>query len=567
MAMMIPDIPRDFVPLSREGEIFAALNTLPDDYYVVHSFKNIRVTDNVLHEGETDFVIFNPQKGIICIEAKAGLVKYENNTWKYGSGKIMKHGGPYNQAAANKWDLFETIRNSRIRDIVNRCKFYHAVWFPEVSSSELSGKRFPADFERQLTLTFDDLSAPQAKIDEIFGIELKNHIQTNLRENDVKHLLQEIICPEFNVFPSIGFENEIRKIKFHRLLSEQEGILNYLIEQRTAVINGAAGTGKTMIAVKKAQRHAMNGEKVLFLCYNSNLRVFLDENYRDSNIDYFTIAGFACKLCSSSKPDYKKASEYLEDMYLTGDFPYTHVIVDEGQDFGYEDLEEADILQLMQDIIMDNDSDLGTFYVFYDKLQLVQGRQVPKCITDADCKLTLYRNCRNTENIAITSLRPISERTPKLFEGAIKGLPAKLHFLGNEGSICEKVDEAMEQMRREGITDIVILTCVTEEKSMLFPYLTEGKYKGKNFSTCRKFKGLEADAIIMIDISEDTFDENHRLLYYVGTSRARLRLEMFTRMGESECMRVLETFLQYKKKIKKPQRDLAIELNTFPIIE
>lgn len=162
---------------------------------------------------------------------------------------------------------------------------------------------------------------------------------------------------------------------------------------------------------------------------------------------------------------------------------------------------------------------------------------------------------------------PYPKGPPKLFEGAIKGAPAKLHFLGEKSQLCEKVAETMEQIIKEGIADIVILTCVTEEKSMLFPYLTEGKYKGKKFSTCRKFKGLEADAIIMIDISEDTFDENHRLLYYVGASRARLRLEMFTRMGESECMRVLKSSLQYRKKIKKPQMDLANELNAFSIIE
>ena len=66
---------------------------LPSDYYVVHSFKNL------LHEGEVDFVIFNRTKGLLCLEAKAGAIKYEGGYWKYSSGCIMKHGGPYNQAA------------------------------------------------------------------------------------------------------------------------------------------------------------------------------------------------------------------------------------------------------------------------------------------------------------------------------------------------------------------------------------------------------------------------------------------------------------------------------------
>lgn len=33
----------------------------------------------------------------------------------------------------------------------------------------------------------------------------------------------------------------------------------------------------------------------------------------------------------------------------------------------------------------------GTFYVFYDKFQLIQSRQVPKYFFDADCKLILYK--------------------------------------------------------------------------------------------------------------------------------------------------------------------------------
>lgn len=567
MATMLPEMPREFAPLSHEGEIFSALQLLPEDYYIIHSFKNVRVENNILHEGETDFVVFNPNKGILCVEAKAGQVKYKNNTWKYGSGRIMKHGGPYNQAASNKWDLFDTIKNSRLKEIISHCKFLHAVWFPEIKESDLHGKKFPADFESHLTLTLEDLYNPQKKIDQIFSIELENHVQTDLSSTDVKNLLREIICPEFSIFPAVGFENEIKKIKFHRLLKEQEGILNYLVEQRSAVINGAAGTGKTMIAVEKAQRHDSEGEKVLFLCYNANLRVFLEENYAGENIDYMTVAGLSCKLCKSSNPDYKKTGEILEDMYITGTFPYVHVIIDEGQDFGYEDMEEADILQIIHDIIVDNEKENGTFYVFYDKLQLVQGEKIPKYITEADCKLTLYRNCRNTENIAITSLKPISERSPKLYEGAIKGVPAKIHFVNNEETLFIKIKDTIEQLNADGITDIVILTCATEEKSILSSMIKNGKYRGKTFSTCRKFKGLEADAIILIDVEESTFNSDQKLLFYVGTSRARIRLDMFTTMGDIECKYVLENDLMYKKKIKRPQRDLAVELNAFPCIE
>ena len=103
MAIMIPEMPRDYDPVSLEGAMFDALKKLPEDYYIVHSFKNVYVEENILHEGEADFVIFNPTKGLLCIEAKAGAVNYEDGYWKYESGHIMKHGVPYKHAEENKW--------------------------------------------------------------------------------------------------------------------------------------------------------------------------------------------------------------------------------------------------------------------------------------------------------------------------------------------------------------------------------------------------------------------------------------------------------------------------------
>lgn len=102
---MIPDMPKEFDPKSHEGIMFEELNELSDDYYVFHSFSIVTLKGNFIAESETDFVIFHPKKGIICLEAKAGQVKYENGYWQYGSGKRMKHDGPYIQAKRNKWNL------------------------------------------------------------------------------------------------------------------------------------------------------------------------------------------------------------------------------------------------------------------------------------------------------------------------------------------------------------------------------------------------------------------------------------------------------------------------------
>lgn len=561
MAIMIPEKPRNFDPASQEGLIFDALASLSEDYYVFHSFRITDTREGIFHESETDFVILNRTKGVICLEAKAGQVRYENGCWLYGSGIPMHNGGPFNQASANKYKLMRYISNSNMSFVLEKCKFFHAVWFPSVSNDRLRSMTLPSEGDKTLVLTKEALSDPEEFIDRVYALELPSRVQTNLSEFECKRLVREIFCPQFNVFPSASFEADLKKIVFHRLLDEQAGILDFLDEQLTAAVNGAAGTGKTMIAVEKARRHAAFGEKVLFLCFNTQLKDYLENNYAREFVSYYTIARFACKICNTARPDYKELKSKLEDYYISGSFPYKHVIIDEGQDFGSEAIEETDIIQLIHDIIVDTDQG-GTFYVFYDRLQLIQAREMPKFISDLDCRLTLYRNCRNTENIAVTSLRPITERKPRVFDGAVKGAPAKLHFCDSVQSEHERIDVIIDELAADGYRDIVILTCKTEATSVLSNSVKGGRYRNKYlFTTCRKFKGLEADVVVLVDVDKTTFEQDNVLLFYVGTSRARIKLEITAVLSDDDCKDILLSALNYQGKVRRAKRDLAGALN------
>lgn len=559
---MIPQKPKTFSPNSLEDIMFESLALLADDYFVFHSFRIVTVEDGVLRESETDFVIFHKKKGILSIEAKAGRVYYEDGEWYYGSGNKMSHDGPFNQASANKWKLKNYILHSPQKNLLQKCKLLHAVWFPSLSDAALRNLELPPEGDRNLILTESALGDPEPFISSIFETELVNGIETDLNDLESKRLLDNILCPAFDVFPTVSLDIDIKRITFQRLLKEQIGLLNYLEDQKSAVISGTAGTGKTMIAVEKAKRHASQGEKVLFLCFNNLLKNYLSENYAHDNISFYTIDGLACKVCYSALPDYMRFRNLLEDQFFAGNFEFKHIIIDEGQDFGQIKIEESDIIQFLQDIVLNEDIN-GTFYIFYDKLQLVQGKQIPKYISEADCKLTLYKNCRNTENIAITSMRPLTEKNPIVFEGSVKGATPKLHFCDFATPINIKIDSIIEKLHSEGIKDIVILTCQTEESSMLYSLCHDGYYKKEiKFTTCRKFKGLEADSVILIDVIKETFSEENVQLYYVGASRARFNLDIVSYMTDVECIDVL--IKHFRKNIvpRKPKRDFATALNT-----
>lgn len=563
MAIMCPTKPREIEKNSKEDLMFKMLEKLSDSYYVFHSFSIVDVSNSVLYESETDFIIFHPNKGIISIEAKSGEIKYENGEWKYASGISMKHDGPFNQASRNKWKLINYIQKKNFNKILDKCKFLHAVWFPDVHKKYIDMIDLPSESDIELIITKDDEDELEKALDRIFNIQVSKKVETNLTKKEIDLLLNSILAPSFNLISLSELEKNHREKVFKLMLDEQIALLNYLEEQNNAIINGMAGTGKTIIAIEKAKRHSDNGEQVLFLCYNKNLKDFLKKEYNYENISFYTIDGFACKLCNTKEADYFKLKNRLEKMYLERIFPYQHVIIDEGQDFGKEKLEESEIIDLLKMNVLDDEELKGTFYLFYDKNQMIQSERIPMYIENSDCKLTLYKNCRNTENIAITSSRLLGiEKKPKLFKGSIKGSDTDMYIINENLKKIEVLNKIIDENSNK-YNDIVILTCGIEKNSFLFDNCKDGYYEYKDkkilFTTCRKFKGLEADSVVLIDVNKNLFNISNEQLFYVGASRARFKLSIILDMTDEDCKNILKKI--NKKPTKNPAKILAATYN------
>ena len=74
-------------------------------------------------------------------------------------------------------------------------------------------------------------------------------------------------------------------------------------------------------------------------------------------------------------------------------------------------------------------------------------------------------------------------------------------------------------------------------------------------TTCKKFKGLEADVIVLVDVGKQAFmtgmsenEDDIDYIYYVGASRARFKLYIVADITEEECKEVLESKGLLKKK-------------------
>lgn len=552
---MIPanETEEDFNGSIGEARLSGLFKQMQTDCYVFHSARWNKQTVNskkrkYLDWHEADFLVYFPSRGIVSIEVKDGRICYsQEEGWQQINSRTgaVKTIDPMLQAENSKF-YYQRLINEKVPEAF--CPVCTAVWFTAADRSSIRGE-YPNNYKKETVFWENDLSSPQhvqqllMSLFDYYGFETR----LNPSQETVKKII-DLISPEFGVFESLTTVHNVASYLFHRMTEEQSTLLDYLEEQQTAAIHGCAGTGKTMLAIRKAKRFAED-DKVLFLCFNALLRDYLQKEYESDNLTITNLDSLYTK-CTHGKLPYgaEGAAEKRELIYSflckwqTYHLDYKHIIIDEGQDFANEHLEA------LHAIAMEND---GCFYVFYDKHQFCQGDEMPTWIDDMECRLVLSRNCRNTYEIALTSTRPvgIDEKKVKMKEdnnGLVTDLTKpRLFFTESEKNLIEKLNERIDGYVNAGIerSHIVVLTAKTLETSIIRPemyhlsqsnFLSAEETKGRIlFTTIRKFKGLEADAVIFVDVDADSFsNEKSRNNFYIGTSRAKFFLDIVTMLPD-----------------------------------
>ena len=609
-----------------EKKVFESLkNNLSNEYHVIYSRHKIKVENGFMRENEGDFIIYNRKKGIIVLEVKDSCFSYDNerNCWvldnqidEYGRKKIMSHQGPWVQAEIEKSELYRTIKYNPETSYIcknNKCKVLFGVWLLQ-ASTKTNISSWPGDSAPEITLFAEDLINPLSKIENIFNIrittpvykdrntgEIKDgrEIINNLDENDEKKLFDNIFFPKANIISKDSYNAALNELNTIQLLKEQTIILDFTDQNQTVAINGAAGTGKTLVAVEKAKRLAKEGDSVLFLCFNNPLKEHLQKVHNYKNIYYKTIDKFISDdLCDGHGVDYEKGLSKLLELCNNENesLSYKHVIIDEGQDFAVQQLDNQDILQFLYEVIKSKDDD-SCFYIFYDELQKVNGangNDDPEYIKKAQTKVTLLTNCRNTKNIAMASLKPILvtqaheigkqienevnnnqnlnptqkmekiqrrkailsrniERRQNNIKGSSDGEKPEMIFIDSNNNLKEVINKVIKdylgKSQENKISDIAILTCMSKEATIFKEEINSNGWNYHSskipFMTTSKFKGLEANFIILIEISKKTFT-HYAMSYYVGTSRAKLNLSILASLTEEDCKDLITNWLETK---------------------
>ena len=549
-ARMFPSREEELYPKTPKAErfVYKALKTLPDDYVVFHSVEWAKRNTYSKHFSffENDFLLLHPRYGILVIEIKGGRISFDEagcmhqtNT-ETGEEKILKNGNdPLTQAKRGIMGCFIPFIENEIPNFTEVLDIKPCIWFPMMERSKIG--ELPLFYEtcKGGLLFGDALETPEQAIRSVFKFYFSDQ-KVGVSQENFKRI-QRIIAPAFDLIPSASYAKIDLDDAFLRLTNEQTSLLDYLNEQKTATIQGAAGTGKTIVATEKARRLAEEGRQPLYLCFNRMLADHLNTLDSLRGVKVVNISRLISEetkrlkvFMDGSKPEW----EYLYDIDFA-DLNYTDVIIDEAQDFDQEEIE------YFKDFVKSKD---GSFFVFFDKHQLILKDELPKWIIDSECRLALTKNCRNTVEIAQTSFSVIDFDIKAKLSG-ISSVKPRL-VIAKENTLAQLKNLINWHTGTENgykLEDIVILSLSAQKDSILnkvnsiygIPVAETRKEGAVLFTTAKKFKGLESRCVIIIDIDEKAFsDPETKRVFYVACSRAMHRLSLFIDGDDAKILRI-----------------------------
>jgi hypothetical protein len=271
MATMIPDLMPEQIANDGERVFYLAARKLPEEYTIFYSYRYYEVPDEE-RVREADFIIVHRIAGFVVVEVKEGDVAYTRGQWHEfkNGGYLPLYKDPVEQARTAMFKLKDQYRQATGQEFPSKFRF--ALCFPE--SRSISG-RLPNDLKPESVWSSEHLANLPITISRLLGLEALIKGITNPAITQ----LNKILTPKCNIFASL----EDKIISFQQkasiiLTEEQTRILEETEEDKRKLFLGAAGTGKSYIAIEKARRCASQGKKVLLTCYNKYLVGWLQEN-------------------------------------------------------------------------------------------------------------------------------------------------------------------------------------------------------------------------------------------------------------------------------------------------
>ena len=525
-----------------EIELLELFDELPDEFTVIHSAKWI-THDTRQHGtiGEADFVVAHPQHGVLILEVKGGEISVERNKWFSTDRYRTKHRlkmDPFDQAERSRFALLTWLQNDKRTKNLDFAIFSGVV-FPDC----VMDHHLRPDAVKDVVIDAHGVNNLEQSLLDLYAYWRRKYEGAKMSGKAAVNGLINLLVPTNTLkqHTAAVFERERKKID--KLTAQQFRVLRNLQMHRKASIVGGAGTGKTMLAIEKANQLLQSGFRVLFLCFNANLAQWLNQQFIHDNIHVSTYHSLVSSvrqwaglpnLRLSMDQFNEQAPDLLYDAIQIIRTPnagldenlFDAIIVDEGQDFRSEWW--IPLTELLYD-----ESD-GIFYVFFDNNQRIYTQ-----ISDIPVQTPPFRlgeNCRNTKHIHEQLLNYSYPEDNTICIGP-PGSPVEIIPKTDESSSRRELQRLLHRLVNEqGVSpqDIVILTTLSKKRSQWQQNDQLGNFNltwdlmakdGNNIriSTIHSFKGLESPVVILTELDRRR-GNNEKELLYVALSRARNHL-------------------------------------------
>lgn len=596
MARLIPDIIHPDVKSNAERKIFETIRSSGDtDRWVcLHSLGLGR------HEhqrcGEIDFLLIT-ENGLFVLEVKGGRIRRQDGRWIYTNRYDKEHSttrGPFEQARDAMFSLERRLKDRFGRDSdATRLLFGYGVITPDCVLKEEIEQHEGAEVAGLVYDADDRVHSFRRYVDRLTQTTRAMQPGRRMAPSDKQRkAIVSYLRGDFEAVLPLWIETESVKRAIRSLEPAQCDVLDSIDDQPRMIIQGGAGTGKTLLALESARRAVFRGKSVLLLCYNRLLARALQDTIEKArignHIKVCSLYSYLHQLVEESpfRSDYESACagiskneiygkvlpEYAQLAAMDDEGPrFDQLIVDEAQD-----VMSAPVLDVLE-VLVKGGLSHGAWQFFLDSNDqaAVYGRckegSLARLRADGN-QCVLIRNCRNTKQIA-QETKLLAQPTA-ISSSSIDGGPVTYGWIRADSDqsveICQQINKLVgkDGLRPGQITILsphasptwlsdVISNADCPVMSLsegLIPKLLADDLPSVTFATVSAFKGLENDFIIVADV-ENVTDDWWRAVIYVAMTRARVRLIMMVRADLKD---------EYTKRVQQAMERMRLDDDTVP---
>lgn len=526
------------------------MQQLPCEWIVVSDVSWAIAGENgYVQDGQADLVVLAPGQGMVVVE-----VKGSRRIWVDDDGRWYREDPRGTRVLVAKPPPLQAMGNMhQIAGVVAKKGGWPA--FPGRYSWIVA---YPFGQANQLPALYDDSTLITRR--QMHDLHRRVRLALERRGNDrrgaeftadIAKEAGRILTSQPFVVDQVDTPSDVREhaAQIDQLTRQQFAALRGVFEFTKVAVTGPAGSGKTLLAIWRLMALLEAGKRALYVCYNKDLAAILRRRNPEAEDAIVHVDSLFRGLlpAASRRPVPSMATKYFREELPSDVFElasglreeekYDAIIVDEGQDFSDYQLLALNELQKAEG---------GQWLIFSDRNQDIfkPGSQDE---VGAEVVFKLYYNCRNTVEINDATNRYVQARDRiASMPGMPLGEAPRVELRGKGVATANMVWEIARDWATEN--GVVVLSPYTLEKSSM-----AGSASGHGmsltsdlgaigvpgkvyFSTIRGFKGIEAPAVILIDVDiprEGEASPLRREDLYVACTRPTARLAVVTSSQEA----------------------------------